>query len=64
MEGYFDSIEHDKLMACVRIRVVDASVLRLIEQWLEAAWEKAALLEHAPIPQSAGARAREAAGHH
>jgi RNA-directed DNA polymerase len=40
MEGYFDSIEHDKLMACVRMRVVDGSVLRLIEQWLEAVVEE------------------------
>lgn len=36
MEGYFDSIPHDKLMACVRMRVVDGSVLRLIQQWLNA----------------------------
>lgn len=40
MEGYFDSIPHDKLMACVRMRVVDGSVLRLIEQWLNAAVEE------------------------
>lgn len=40
MEGYFDSIPHDKLMACVRMRVVDGSVLRLIEQWLNAPVEE------------------------
>ena len=40
MEGFFDSIPHDKLMACVRMRVVDGSVLRLIEQWLKAAVEE------------------------
>ncbi len=40
LEGYFDSIPHDKLMACVRMRVVDGSVLRLIEQWLNAAVEE------------------------
>lgn len=40
MEGYFDSIPHDKLMACVRMRVVDGSVLRLIQQWLDAAVEE------------------------
>jgi RNA-directed DNA polymerase len=36
LEGYFDSIPHEKLMACVRMRVVDGSVLRLIRQWLKA----------------------------
>ena len=40
MEGYFESIPHDKLMACVRLRVVDGSVLRLIEQWLNAPVEE------------------------
>jgi RNA-directed DNA polymerase len=36
LAGYFDSIPWDKLMACVRMRVVDGSVLRLIMQWLKA----------------------------
>jgi len=36
LEGYFDSIPHDKLMACVKMRVVDGSVLKLIKQWLQA----------------------------
>ncbi len=36
LEGYFDSIPHDRLMKCVRIRVVDGAVLGLIKQWLEA----------------------------
>jgi RNA-directed DNA polymerase len=36
LKGYFDSIPHDKLMACVKMRVVDGSVLNLIKMWLEA----------------------------
>lgn len=35
LKGYFDSIPHDKLMACIQMRVVDRSVLRLIGLWLE-----------------------------
>jgi RNA-directed DNA polymerase len=36
LAGYFDSIPHEKLLACVRMRVVDGSVLGLIRQWLKA----------------------------
>lgn len=36
LKGYYDSIPQDKLLACVRMRVVDRSVLGLIRMWLEA----------------------------
>ena len=36
LKGYFDSIPHDKLMACVRMRIVDRNVLRLLKLWLKA----------------------------
>lgn len=35
LKGYFDTIPHDKLMACIKMRVVDGSVLKLIRLWLE-----------------------------
>ncbi|UCZ55574.1 group II intron reverse transcriptase/maturase [Desulfurispirillum indicum] len=36
LQGYFDSIPHDKLMKAVEQRISDGSVLRLIRQWLRA----------------------------
>lgn len=37
LKSYFDSIPHERLLACVRMRVADRSVLRLIGMWLKAA---------------------------
>jgi RNA-directed DNA polymerase len=36
LQSYFDTIPHEKLLACVQKRIVDGSVLKLIRMWLKA----------------------------
>lgn len=40
LQGYFDTIPHDKLMKCVERRVADRTVLHLLRQWLRVVVEE------------------------
>ena len=36
LKSYFDTIPHDKLLACVKMRIADRNILDLILKWLRA----------------------------
>jgi RNA-directed DNA polymerase len=48
LRAYFDTIPHDKLLACVEMRISDRSVLRLIRMWLKAPVQELPKDKHQP----------------
>ena len=44
IKGFFDNVDHDKLMEFIRIRISDTSLLNLIEKFLEAGYVDEGLL--------------------
>lgn len=40
LQGYFDTIPHEQLLKCVRMRITDRSVLHLLQLWLETPVEE------------------------
>jgi len=46
VKGYFDNIEHDKLLEVIRRRINDGGILRLIGKWLNAGVMEGETLTH------------------